>query len=204
MGLYGILVVTACAARRRRPRLPGPAPALPIPVVAIPYDAEVPAALQRNRSGPEHGRQRRGQYGGLLGETRSGLVRPAGRLRQSRASGAVSAATCYPPAVNYTPLYYLINGVAFNKTNAAASLFPFHRPIAPGDGYGVVLVRLVNAGLQCTCLRSSDSQADGAQTGGATPIVTGFKLIAEDGNPLPRRPRRSRAKSSWPRARPST
>ena len=23
--------------------------------------------------------------------------------------------TCYPPAVNYTPLYYLINGVAFSK-----------------------------------------------------------------------------------------
>ena len=32
--------------------------------------------------------------------------------------------TCYPPAVNYSPRYYLINGVAFNKTNAAASLFP--------------------------------------------------------------------------------
>ena len=32
--------------------------------------------------------------------------------------------TCYPPAVNYTPLYYLINGVAFDKTNASASLFP--------------------------------------------------------------------------------
>ena len=31
--------------------------------------------------------------------------------------------TCYPPAVNYTPLYYLINGVAFDKTNASASLF---------------------------------------------------------------------------------
>src|ERR1700746_974386 len=31
---------------------------------------------------------------------------------------------CYPPAVNYAPLYYLINGVAFDKTNAAASVFP--------------------------------------------------------------------------------
>jgi len=25
--------------------------------------------------------------------------------------------TCYPPAVNYTPLYYLFNGVAFDKTH---------------------------------------------------------------------------------------
>ena len=36
--------------------------------------------------------------------------------------------TCYPPAVNYTPLYYLINGVAFNKTGASVSLFP----VTPG------------------------------------------------------------------------
>jgi hypothetical protein len=31
---------------------------------------------------------------------------------------ATVGAPCYPPAVNYTPLYFLINGVAFNKTNA--------------------------------------------------------------------------------------
>ena len=30
---------------------------------------------------------------------------------------------CYPPTVNYSPLYYLINGVAFDKTHALASLF---------------------------------------------------------------------------------
>src|SRR5580704_4553656 len=28
--------------------------------------------------------------------------------------------TCYPPVVNYTPFYYLINGLAFDKNNAAA------------------------------------------------------------------------------------
>jgi len=31
---------------------------------------------------------------------------------------------CYPPAVNYSPLYYLVNGVGFNKTTASNSLFP--------------------------------------------------------------------------------
>ena len=39
--------------------------------------------------------------------------------------------TCYPPAVNYTPLYYLINGVAFDKTNARTSLFSATSGTAP-------------------------------------------------------------------------
>ena len=30
---------------------------------------------------------------------------------------------CYPPAVNYTPFYFLINGLAFDKANPAPSLF---------------------------------------------------------------------------------
>src|SRR5207248_3022000 len=60
----------------------------------------------------------------------------------SSAVGIVN--TCYPPAVNYSPLYYLFNGVAFNKASAAASLFPS----SPATGAaGSVLVRLVNAGL---------------------------------------------------------
>jgi len=29
--------------------------------------------------------------------------------------------TCYPPAVNYPPLYYLVNGRSFDRTNAGAS-----------------------------------------------------------------------------------
>ena len=38
------------------------------------------------------------------------------------ASGAYYQ-SCYPPAVNYTPFYFLINGVAFDKANPAPSLF---------------------------------------------------------------------------------
>jgi len=87
---------------------------------------------------------------------------------------------CYPPAVNYTPLYYLINGVAFNKTNIGASLFPASAVVPPATG--TVLVRLVNAGL-----RMHVPSIVGAQTG--TPRVSGFSLIAEDGNPLPGIPR---------------
>ena len=82
--------------------------------------------------------------------------------------------TCYPPAVNYSPRYYLINGVAFSKTNATASLFP----VSPATGVtGSVLVRLVNAGLHMHI-----PSIVGSQTGASVP---GFGLIAEDGNPLP-------------------
>src|SRR6516162_8190190 len=38
---------------------------------------------------------------------------------------------CYPPVVNYTPFYFLINGVAFNKTYANGSLFAAYAGI-PG------------------------------------------------------------------------
>ncbi|MBZ5546847.1 MAG: hypothetical protein LAO22_02630 [Acidobacteriia bacterium] len=82
--------------------------------------------------------------------------------------------TCYPPAVNYSPRYYLINGLAFDKTHASLSLFP----VAPASGVtGTVLVRMVNAGL-----RMHIPSIVGAQTGSA---ASGFGLIAEDGNPLP-------------------
>ena len=43
------------------------------------------------------------------------------RLRQPGVSALII--TCYPPAVNYTPFYFLINGLAFDKTNPAPSLF---------------------------------------------------------------------------------
>ena len=57
------------------------------------------------------------------------------------------AQACYPPAVNYTPLYYLINGVAFDKTHSATSLFPTVPGVAATPVAGTVLVRMVNAGL---------------------------------------------------------
>src|SRR5579883_256150 len=93
------------------------------------------------------------------------------------------AAACYPPAVNYTPLYYLINGVAFDKTHAAASLFA----ATPSSGVsGNVLVRLVNAGLRMHVPSIVGSQTG---TGGSGPPPAGFSLIAEDGNVLPGVPR---------------
>ena len=94
-------------------------------------------------------------------------------------SGGASA--CYPPAVNFTPLYYLINGVGFNKTNASASMFPTF-PASVLGANGKVLVRMVNAGLHMHV-----PAIVGSQTG--SPATPGFSLIAEDGNPLPGIPR---------------
>ena len=91
------------------------------------------------------------------------------------------ASACYPPAVNYTPLYYLINGVAFSKATPGPSLFP----TMPATGVtGNVLVRLVNAGSRMhvpAIVGSQTTQPVG--TGSST--VTGFSIIAEDGNPAP-------------------
>ena len=81
-----------------------------------------------------------------------------------------SAHSCYPPAVNYSPSYYLINGVAFDRTNSAASALAVPAAAAQGN----VVLRLVNAGLRMH-----------------VPSVVGSKmtLLAEDGNKLPGIPR---------------
>ena len=94
-------------------------------------------------------------------------------------NSSTTPVACYPPAVNYTPLYYLINGSGFNKTNAAASLVA----TSPATGVsGNVLVRLVNAGMRMhvPSIVGSLTTPSGAST--ASP---GFSLIAEDGNVLP-------------------
>ena len=98
-----------------------------------------------------------------------------------------SAAVCYPPAVNYNPLYFTMNGAAFDKTNAAVSTFPalptVASPALTGSTVGGnVLVRLVNAGL-----RMHVPSIVGSVTG--TTPTGGFTLIAEDGNLLPGVPR---------------
>ncbi|WP_109488884.1 choice-of-anchor D domain-containing protein [Occallatibacter savannae] len=98
-------------------------------------------------------------------------------LTPSMAKCSGGATACYPPVVNYSPRYYNINGVAFDKTNAAKSVFaatPAGSTGAPVSGN--VLVRLVNAGL-----RMHVPALVGSTIGGKS----GFGLVAEDGNPLP-------------------
>ena len=78
------------------------------------------------------------------------------------------AAACYPPAVNYDPRYYLVNGKSFDTTSPGSSLISVAGLTAASTNG--VLVRLVNAGLRMHI-----------------PSVVGLNmsLIAEDANVLP-------------------
>jgi hypothetical protein len=167
MGLYGMLVVT------QAPTGTTPGVAYGSGATTVNYNADV--ALLLSEIDPVQNR-----YVNDAVNT-AGFSETAVWSGQVGACGDVTSTvhTCYPPAVNYVPLYYLINGVAFDKTNATTSLFP----VSPATGVsGNVLVRVVNAGL-----RMHVPSIVGAQTG--NPAIGGFSLIAEDGNPLPGVPR---------------
>jgi hypothetical protein len=164
MGLYGILVVTAAPSGGTA----GTA------YTGVSYNAEVPLLFS--------------EIDPVQNRTVSAAVNTAGFSETTVWSGQPGGCgyptsptylTCYPPVVNYTPLYYMINGVAFDKTNTTGSLFP----VSPATGVtGNVLVRLVNAGS-----RMHVPAIVGSQTG--APATGGFSLIAEDGNRLPGLPR---------------
>ncbi|HYM06235.1 MAG TPA: hypothetical protein VEU11_06710 [Terriglobales bacterium] len=165
MGLYGIVVVTTVPAGAT----PGLAYGTASTASAVNYGAEVPLLFSEIDPVQNNAVQTAVNTTGFDEATVwSGLP-----------GACASTNTCYPPAVNYTPLYYLINGSGFNKTNASASLFN----ASPASGVtGSVLVRMVNAGL-----RMHVPTIVGSTTGASS--AAGFSLIAEDGNPLPGVPR---------------
>ena len=115
----------------------------------------------------------------------SGAIITAVTSPNALGCGDPSVHSCYPPAVNYTPFYYLINGVAFNKTNAALSNFPAAPATGVTAGTGTVLARLVNAGLRMHVPSIVGSQTAGFSGAGASATVGGFTLVAEDGNVVP-------------------
>ena len=183
MGLYGMLVVTTAPASGTA----GTAYPAVGTTAAVTYNAEIPLLLS--------------EIDPVQNNTVSAAVGTAGFSEQAVWNGQIGGCgnpksgptvylTCYPPAVNYTPLYYMINGVAFSRNNAAASLFPATAgvsattpPVPVTTGItGSVLVRLVNAGL-----RMHVPSIVGSQTG--TTNAAGMSLIAEDGNVLPGVPR---------------
>src|SRR5579871_3627491 len=95
------------------------------------------------------------------------------------------AAACYPPAVNYTPLYYMVNGQAFDKTHPTLSLFnttPNNTLVSTAAAPTNILVRIVNAGLHMHVPSIVNSMTTNSATNASVP---GFSLIAEDGNVLP-------------------
>ncbi|WP_263355069.1 choice-of-anchor D domain-containing protein [Acidicapsa acidisoli] len=187
MGLYGIVVVTTAPTSNSGNEVtPGTAYPAAGSSPAVSYDAEVPLIFSEidpvqntavttaiNTAGFSETMVWSGQPGGCGDPT----------------PGNAAYHKCYPPIVNYTPLYYLINGVAFNKTSATASLFPVTpSTLAPSGATGSVLVRMVNAGARMHVPSIVGSQT-GVASGTSTAPPSGFSLIAEDGNPLPGIPR---------------
>jgi hypothetical protein len=167
MGLYGMLVVTAAPTQSA-----GIETAAGTAYPGISYDTEVPVLFSEIDPVQNNSVQ--------AAVTTSGFSETMVWSGQPSGCGNPSSSTyhqCYPPAVNYTPLYYLVNGVGFDKTHGSNSLFVAN-PASTSSTTGSVLVRMVNAGL-----RMHVPAIVGSQTG--TPAVPGFGLIAEDGNPLP-------------------
>src|SRR5437588_252224 len=186
MGLYGILVVTTAptgtTAGTAYPAVAATATTAAVP--AVTYNAEVPVLFS--------------EIDPVQNKAVNAAVNTAGFSETAVWSGqpggcgnptSATYHTCYPPAVNYTPLYYLVNGVALDKTHAGFSLFPASAVTGVATGTtGSVLVRMVNAGSRMHV--PSIVGADTTQTVGTTSTATaGLSLIAEDGNPLPGIPR---------------
>jgi hypothetical protein len=169
MGLYGVLVVTTAPSGT----IAGTAYGTAGTATAVTYNADVPLVLS------EIDAVQNAAVAAAVAT--AGFTETAVWSGQPNQCGNPSSAnyhTCYPPAVNYDPRYYLINGVAFDKTNPTFSSFVTN----PAPATGSVLVRFVNAGL-----RMHVPSIVGAQTGASA--VPGFSLIAEDGNVLPGIPR---------------
>ena len=192
MGLIGVLVVTTAPVPSATAGVAG-TPGTAYPAVgtapAVPYNAELP--LEFSEIDPVQNKAVSTAVNTAgFSETKvwDGHIGACGNPN----SGVGVANTCYPPAVNYTPFYYLINGLAFNKTNAPFSVFPATAgvsgtppsPVLTGIT-GTVLVRLVNAGLRMHVPSIVGSQTKGFTGAGAAATVSGFTLIAEDGNVIP-------------------
>ena len=190
MGLIGMLVVTTAP-------VPGTAgtayPAVGTVVPAVQYNAEIPLEFSEidpvqnnnvNIAVNTNGFSETRVWSGLNATVSPGVPSATGVGCGNPSSPLYH--TCYPPAVNYTPFYYLINGVAFNKTNTVASQFPVSQGTATSTVAGTVLARLVNAGLKMHVPSIVGAQTTGWNGGGtASTTVNGFTLIAEDGNPVP-------------------
>jgi hypothetical protein len=191
MGLIGMLVVTN-APTSSAPGTAYPAVATPTSaaaqaaVPAVQYNAEVP--LEFSEIDPVQNKEvDQAVRTAGFSETMvwSGLPTSPQGTPGCGYPGSSTYHQCYPPAVNYTPFYFLINGVAFDKAKPTPSLFSASVGGATPPVTGNLLVRLVNAGLRMHVPAIVGSQTAGFSGSGTPATVNGFTLIAEDGNPLP-------------------
>ena len=179
MGLIGMLVVTTAPTSSTSP---GTAYPVTGSIPAITYSADVPMLLS--------------EIDPVQNKQVDAAVRTASFSETAVWSGKPGACgdpavhNCYPPAVNYTPVYYLVNGTAFTKTNSGASQFAtsFGTTAAPIAAGSRVLVRIVNAGLRMHVPSMVLTQTTVPTSTGVTPTtqtLNGFSILAEDGNPKP-------------------
>jgi len=123
MGLYGVLVVTQAPTLTGGTLTPGTA------YTNISYDADVPVLLSEIDP---------------VQNTSADLAAQSAGFDETKpwTPSCGQSYTCYPPAVDFTPLYYLVNGVSFDATAATSSAIP----VPAARSTGNVLLRLVNAG----------------------------------------------------------
>ncbi len=137
MGLYGMLVVTtAPASGNAGTAYPGVSYNSEVPLLLSEIDPVQNAAV--NAAVATAGFSETNVWKGYTGTNN------VTSLCNNVTGTAVANNACYPPAVNYTPLYYLVNGRGFDKTSPNASLYG----AVPTVTSGSVLVRVVNAGLR--------------------------------------------------------
>src|SRR4029077_14010528 len=141
MGLYGVLVVTAAptgaGTATFAPGIAYPSPAGAVTTTGVPYDADAVLLMSEIDAVQNQAADTAVVTTGFSPTT---TWTPA----CSPSGPAATANTCYPPAVDFTPTYYLINGHSFDRTNPALSA------VSVGSNYsnGNVLLRFVNAGLR--------------------------------------------------------
>ena len=149
MGLYGVLVVSETAANNTAY---GTAIDADVPVLLSEIDAVQNSAVAAAVAAA--GFNERATYAG------------PGQCKNPDTGAIDATVACYPPAVNYTPTYYLVNGVSFDRGNLAASTLA-----GPATGAsGNILLRIVNAGQRLH-----------------SPAIVGtdMTLLGEDGNKVP-------------------
>ncbi len=153
MGLYGVVVVTNAPVTASGSLTPGQGRPNDFTnqgsLANVPYDMDAVMLLS------EIDIAQNTAVAGLASSapsTKSGMIDPL----------------AYPPAVNYAPTYFLINGQAFDRTNASGI------PLSTAYSSGNTMLRFANAGLRTH-----------------VPSVVGLnmQLIAEDGNALPGKPK---------------
>src|SRR6202051_688692 len=177
MGLYGVLVVTTAPVAGTGGAAGTPGTAYPVPGAAaggVTYDADV--VVLESELDPRQNNMVAARFpaGGATNSSTANAgfsetmkwTPACGAATNSLLTSTGVTPTCYPPAVDYTPLYFFVNGLSFSKDTRQASALS----VPAAGSTGNVLLRLVNAGSHMH-----------------VPTVTGLNmlLVAEDGHVLP-------------------